>query len=47
MPDFDRLFKEFDEAQRRPDHVSCQFSNWTLILGLAVSATVPVVTFSI
>jgi len=47
MPDFDRLFKEFDEAQRKPDHDSGRFSNWTLILGLVVSATVPVVTFSI
>jgi hypothetical protein len=47
MPDFDRLFRDFDEVHEKPDRDSSRFRNWILILGLAVSATVPVVTFNI
>jgi hypothetical protein len=46
MPNFDRLFEQYDELRGKSDVETRDFRDWTLILGLAVSAIGTMVTFN-
>ncbi len=46
MPDFDRLFEQFDELRGKSDGYTSGLTGWTLILGLAISATGTILAFS-